>query len=50
MRAKPLTAILTLADYERFCSVYPNAALILEQWLDIEQVAPMISAICNDKD
>lgn len=38
------------ADYERFCSVYPNAALILEQWLDIEQVAPMISAICNAKD
>ena len=38
------------ADYERFCSVYPNAALILEPWLDIEQIAPMIKDICCNQE
>ena len=36
------------ADYERFCSVYPNAMLSLDLDIDYERIAPIIEGIIND--
>ncbi|MCH5218203.1 MAG: hypothetical protein J1F07_06610 [Muribaculaceae bacterium] len=38
------------SDYERFCSVYPNAMLSLVPEMDYDRIAPIIEGIINHED
>lgn len=37
------------ADYERYCSVYPNAMLSISPEMDYDRISPIIEGIINDK-